>query len=98
VALSLPVWVVVVAAVVAVAIGAVTFWDVSRLYREPLMRWQEQRWRRSGRMPQTVQRTYRTLSEYQRDAVRLRALGYAIVDEASNPMPDFAALPPRPPG
>jgi hypothetical protein len=84
--LSLPVWVVVVAVGVAAAIGAATFWDVSRLYREPVMRWQERRWRRLGKMPQTVQRTYRTLSEYQRDAVRLRALGYAIVDEAPNPL------------
>jgi hypothetical protein len=84
--LTVPVWILVAAVMAATIIGALTFFDVSRLCREPLMRLQERHWRRSGKMPATVQRTYLTLGEYQRDAVRLRALGYGVADESVNPL------------
>jgi hypothetical protein len=82
--LSLPLWVILIAAALVVLIGVATYWDVSRLYRGRLLEWQESRWRRSGRMPSAVQRAYRSVSEYRQDAVRMHELGFRVVDESSN--------------
>lgn len=82
--LSFPLWVALIAATLVVLIGLATYWDASRLYRGRLLVWQEARSRRSGRMPSVVERAYRSVSEYQRDAARMHQPGFRVVDESAN--------------
>jgi hypothetical protein len=57
--------------------------DLTRVWREPLLKQQERGWVRRGRMPKVVRRTYWTDAEFRRDRARLEALGFLLADEAA---------------
>ncbi|MDQ2959824.1 MAG: hypothetical protein M3R48_02050 [Candidatus Dormibacteraeota bacterium] len=52
------------------------------------------RWTAGNAYPPTVQRTYRTTPEFEKDAARLKACGYtAVVEEASDSSVDVSPQP-----
>ena len=71
--------------------------DVGGPFRNAILALAARRLRNRNPRPESVERTYWTVGEYQRDAARLAVLGYEVTSEAvTNPYVEGASFRQRP--
>lgn len=78
--------------------GVFRTFDVAGPFRDAFLAMAARRLKYRSSRPSSVERTYWTAAEYQRDAARLAALGYEVTSEAdSSPYVEGASYRERPP-